>query len=303
MTTSTTPCCSAGATTSRGADPVLHRRPAARRAGRPRRRPRPGSGSRGSRRRRTGSSPLRRGRRAASPDPHAGQREDAAAGRRGARRDRGRTAPSSRAGARARATVAPQRDERGWSAAPPGWSISAAWRRCRRRRPTRAARSRSRGRHPRRSSASAAAAAPRANPPRCPGTSTRRASGGWRSAPLVVVALGRRRRSPGTVTVFDVADTRVLQAIAELRTPWLTRVAEVAGVLATRAGHLRRSGWPTCVRARRLPALAAPVRLARRRPRRGQHRRAAWPARCSGRGPTRSRSSAPGRASRCRRCR
>ena len=37
----------------------------------------------------------------------------------------------------------------------------------------------------------------------------------------------------GTVTYFDVADVRVLQAIAVIRTPWLTRVAEVAGVLAT----------------------------------------------------------------------
>jgi membrane-associated phospholipid phosphatase/tRNA A-37 threonylcarbamoyl transferase component Bud32 len=37
----------------------------------------------------------------------------------------------------------------------------------------------------------------------------------------------------GTVTVFDVADTRVLQAIAHLRSPWLTRVAEVCGVLGT----------------------------------------------------------------------
>src|SRR3954471_19656787 len=37
----------------------------------------------------------------------------------------------------------------------------------------------------------------------------------------------------GTVTVFDVADTRVLQAISSVRTPWLTRVAEVSGVLAT----------------------------------------------------------------------
>jgi tRNA A-37 threonylcarbamoyl transferase component Bud32/membrane-associated phospholipid phosphatase len=37
----------------------------------------------------------------------------------------------------------------------------------------------------------------------------------------------------GSVTVVDVVDTRVLQAIAEVRTPWLTRVAEVAGVLAT----------------------------------------------------------------------
>src|SRR3954449_6263067 len=37
----------------------------------------------------------------------------------------------------------------------------------------------------------------------------------------------------GTVTVFDLADTRILQAIADVRTPWLTRVANVAGVLAT----------------------------------------------------------------------
>jgi membrane-associated phospholipid phosphatase/tRNA A-37 threonylcarbamoyl transferase component Bud32 len=37
----------------------------------------------------------------------------------------------------------------------------------------------------------------------------------------------------GTVAVFDVADTRVLQAIATLRSPWLTRVADVAGVLGT----------------------------------------------------------------------
>ncbi|MCW2700765.1 MAG: rane protein of unknown function, putative kinase domain [Blastococcus sp.] len=40
----------------------------------------------------------------------------------------------------------------------------------------------------------------------------------------------------GSVTHFDVADTRILQAFAELRTPWLTRVADVAGVLATSAG-------------------------------------------------------------------
>ena len=43
----------------------------------------------------------------------------------------------------------------------------------------------------------------------------------------------------GTVTVFDVADTRVLQAFSDVRTPLLTRVAEVAGVLADeRAIHL-----------------------------------------------------------------
>src|SRR3954462_3838812 len=37
----------------------------------------------------------------------------------------------------------------------------------------------------------------------------------------------------GTDTVFDLADTRILQAIADVRTPWLTRVAHIAGVLAT----------------------------------------------------------------------
>src|SRR3954471_5660129 len=37
----------------------------------------------------------------------------------------------------------------------------------------------------------------------------------------------------GTVHLFDLADTRILQAIAGIRTPTLTRVAEVAGVLAS----------------------------------------------------------------------
>src|SRR3712207_2754041 len=37
----------------------------------------------------------------------------------------------------------------------------------------------------------------------------------------------------GTVSTFDVLDTRVLQAFAEVRSTALTRVAEVAGVLAT----------------------------------------------------------------------
>src|SRR4029453_16724875 len=42
-----------------------------------------------------------------------------------------------------------------------------------------------------------------------------------------------------TVAVFDAADTAGLRWIAALRTPWLTRVAEVAGVLATpRALHI-----------------------------------------------------------------
>jgi tRNA A-37 threonylcarbamoyl transferase component Bud32/membrane-associated phospholipid phosphatase len=37
----------------------------------------------------------------------------------------------------------------------------------------------------------------------------------------------------GTVTAFDVVDTRILQSIGRLRTPWLTGVAKVAGVLST----------------------------------------------------------------------
>jgi tRNA A-37 threonylcarbamoyl transferase component Bud32/membrane-associated phospholipid phosphatase len=42
-----------------------------------------------------------------------------------------------------------------------------------------------------------------------------------------------------TVAVVDAIDTAVLRAIAEIRTPWLTRVADVAGVLGTpRALHL-----------------------------------------------------------------
>ena len=36
-----------------------------------------------------------------------------------------------------------------------------------------------------------------------------------------------------TISLFDLVDTRVLQAISEIRSPGLTRVAEVAGVLAT----------------------------------------------------------------------
>jgi membrane-associated phospholipid phosphatase/tRNA A-37 threonylcarbamoyl transferase component Bud32 len=39
-----------------------------------------------------------------------------------------------------------------------------------------------------------------------------------------------------TAAWVDLADTRVLQAIAEIRTPWLTRVAEVAGFFATSWG-------------------------------------------------------------------
>jgi membrane-associated phospholipid phosphatase/tRNA A-37 threonylcarbamoyl transferase component Bud32 len=52
---------------------------------------------------------------------------------------------------------------------------------------------------------------------------------------LVVVATAVVAAT-GLATVFDLADTRILQAFADIRSPWLTRVADVAGVLATRTG-------------------------------------------------------------------
>ena len=60
------------------------------------------------------------------------------------------------------------------------------------------------------------------------------ASGKWWLAlsGLVVVVVGVVVVT-GTATFIDLVDTRVLQAFAAVRTPWLTRVAEVAGVLAT----------------------------------------------------------------------
>jgi membrane-associated phospholipid phosphatase/tRNA A-37 threonylcarbamoyl transferase component Bud32 len=55
----------------------------------------------------------------------------------------------------------------------------------------------------------------------------------WLSLSGLVVAAWIIVVLTGSATVFDVADTRVLQAFAEVRSPWLTRVADVAGVLAT----------------------------------------------------------------------
>jgi membrane-associated phospholipid phosphatase/tRNA A-37 threonylcarbamoyl transferase component Bud32 len=62
------------------------------------------------------------------------------------------------------------------------------------------------------------------------------ASGKWWLAlsGLVVVVVGVVVVT-GTATFIDLVDTRVLQAFAAVRTPWLTRVAEVSGVLATGA--------------------------------------------------------------------
>jgi membrane-associated phospholipid phosphatase/tRNA A-37 threonylcarbamoyl transferase component Bud32 len=55
----------------------------------------------------------------------------------------------------------------------------------------------------------------------------------WLALSAAVVALWIIVVATGNVAHFDVADTRILQAIADLRTPWLTGVATVAGVLGT----------------------------------------------------------------------
>src|SRR3954469_21726582 len=57
----------------------------------------------------------------------------------------------------------------------------------------------------------------------------------WLALSALVVALWIVVVATGNVAHFDVADTRVLQAIADLRPPWLTQGAKVAGVLATAA--------------------------------------------------------------------
>jgi membrane-associated phospholipid phosphatase len=58
----------------------------------------------------------------------------------------------------------------------------------------------------------------------------------WLALSATVVALWIVVVATGNVAHFDVADTRVLQAFADVRSPWLTRVADVAGVLGTRTG-------------------------------------------------------------------
>src|SRR4051812_6014600 len=55
----------------------------------------------------------------------------------------------------------------------------------------------------------------------------------WLALSAVVLVMWVVVVVTGTITVFDVVDTRILQAISDLRSPALTRVAEVAGVLAT----------------------------------------------------------------------
>jgi membrane-associated phospholipid phosphatase/serine/threonine-protein kinase RIO1 len=55
----------------------------------------------------------------------------------------------------------------------------------------------------------------------------------WLALSVVVVLLWVLVVATGSITAVDLADTRVLQAISHLRSPAWTRVAEVAGVLAT----------------------------------------------------------------------
>ena len=57
----------------------------------------------------------------------------------------------------------------------------------------------------------------------------------------------------GTVGIFDVADTRVLQAFEAIRNPALTDVAEVAGVLASATAiyALWLINWVVLIAARR----------------------------------------------------
>jgi tRNA A-37 threonylcarbamoyl transferase component Bud32 len=57
----------------------------------------------------------------------------------------------------------------------------------------------------------------------------------WLTASGVVVLVWIAVWATGSVSLFDLADTRVLQAFESVRSPALTRVAEVAGVLATPA--------------------------------------------------------------------
>jgi hypothetical protein len=117
----------------------------------------------------------------------------------------------------------------------------------------------------------------------------------------VVVLLWGVGAVTGSIALVDLVDTRVLQAISEVRSPGLTRVAEIAGGLATPAGV--QAVWlvnmVVLVAFRRwrhllvwlgvvllVTNLADAAATTLQRPR-----------------PTRWRSSARGRASPCRRCR
>ena len=210
MTTSTTPCWSAGCTTSRVPIPVLHRdrQPGA-----------PGGlgvhlGQDLVLREVVGGEPdgrgPRRGRRRL-PGTARAHREDAPGRERARGNEVARRAPPRQGSSGGNRS--PVAGPKGMVARRCRVEHQPAWRRCRRHRPTRYARSRSSGRNHRRSSASAGGGDPRASRPHCPSTSTRPASGGWRLS-AVVVALWIAVVVTGSVARFDVADTRVLQAFA-----------------------------------------------------------------------------------------
>ncbi len=57
----------------------------------------------------------------------------------------------------------------------------------------------------------------------------------WLGLSAAVVLLWAVGLGTGSIVLVDLVDTRVLQAISEVRSPGLTRVAEVAGGLATQA--------------------------------------------------------------------
>ena len=57
----------------------------------------------------------------------------------------------------------------------------------------------------------------------------------WLGSSIVVAVLWGVGAATGHIAVVDLVDTRVLQAVGELRSPGLTRIAEVAGGLATPA--------------------------------------------------------------------
>ena len=213
---------------------------------------------------------LRSPRRAGPPDPQAVTTSSRTAAPPST--GRGRTAPSSRAGARGGATVTPDGDERGWSPGPVGWSISGHG-------VAAAGSARSAARGPGQPAGSPAIQRvrsrrrPSGEPPPLPRPSTPPGSGGWRSAGW--------SSSPGSSS--SPRDGRrlrrdrhpVLQAIADIRTPWLTRVAEVAGVLATRRPSTS-CGWPTWWRLvvfRRWRHLFVWIGVHRRGRPRGEHGR------------------------------
>src|SRR5688572_21703914 len=73
---------------------------------------------------------------------------------------------------------------------------------------------------------------PSGEPPPLP-RSLNRSGKWWLGLSVVVVGAWSVVVLTGTVDVLDVVDTRILQAVSELRSPALTDVMQVAGVLAT----------------------------------------------------------------------